>query len=263
MKILIIEDEESAAEQLRTMLAEYMVNARFEPVIDNIQDARNFLTGKPEIDLIFLDINLSDGLSFEIFRDTDIDIPVIFTTAYDQYAIQAFEVNSIDYILKPIRKERLVAAVNKFRKLEDRREMPDLRILEKVKGLLKQDISYKQNFLVPYKDRLIPLHISDIAWFELKNSLVRGVKFDKTAYTMEEKSLEELEAALDPMEFYRANRQYLISRKAIKDVQYHFNGRLFVNVYPEPDEKIIISKVKSGPFKEWMRSVKGASLLTQ
>lgn len=258
MKILIIEDEESAAAQLRTMLTEYVGDAKFEPIIDNIQDARDFLTGRPEIDLIFLDINLSDGLSFEIFRDSEIDIPVIFTTAYDQYAIQAFELNSIDYILKPIRKERLIAAVNKFRKLENRRHhTPDMRILEKVKDLLKQESSYKQNFLVPYKDRLIPLHVSDIAWFELKNSLVRGVKNDKTGYTMEEKSLEELEESLDPGEFFRANRQYLISRKAIKDVQYHFNGRLFVNVFPEPEEKIIISKVKSGPFKEWMRSVKG------
>lgn len=256
MNILIIEDEDSAATQLTAMAAEHFGPVQFAPVIDNIAEARDFLLTRPAIDLIFLDINLSDGLSFSIFKDLVIDIPVIFTTAYDQYAIQAFELNSIDYLLKPIRREKLALAIEKFKRLDNRHTMvPDRRSLEKLGKLINAAGAYKQHFLVPYKDRLIPLHVTDIAWFELQHGLVRGMTHGKTSYFMEEKSLEELSDLLNPTEFYRANRQFLVSRKAIKEVQLHFNGRLYVNILPAPPEKILISKAKSGHFKEWMRSM--------
>jgi len=122
------------------------------------------------------------------------------------------------------------------------------------KYLIRGESSYKQNFLVPYKDRLIPVAAEEIAWFELTSGIVRGVKFDKQRMVMEEKSLEELAEILNPQKFYRANRQYLINRKAIIDVSLFFNGRLCLNLLPKPDDKILISKAKAGTFKEWINS---------
>lgn len=256
MNILIIEDEESAATQLAAMVDGHFDQVKFAPVIDNIEDARDFLAAKPAIDLIFLDINLSDGLSFGIFKDMPIDIPVIFTTAYDEYAIQAFELNSIAYLLKPIRKEKLTQAIEKFKRLNNRNKMaPDMLSIENVRKLINAEGAYKRNFLVPYKSRLIPLNVMDIAWFELKNGLVWVMTHSKASYIMEEKSLEELSEILNPWEFYRANRQFLLNRKAIKDVQQYFNGRLYINILPPPQEKVLISKAKAGHFKEWMRSM--------
>lgn len=255
MNILIIEDEDSAASQLAAMVAPHFGQVDFAPVIDNVEDARDFLAAGPAIDLIFLDINLSDGLSFSIFKDLVIDIPVIFTTAYDQYAIQAFELNSIDYLLKPIRSEKLTQAIDKFKRLDNKQQMvPEMVSIDNVRKLINAEGAYKRNFLVPHKDKLIPLGVADIAWFELQHTLVRGMTHHKVSYYMEEKSLEELGAILDPWEFYRANRQYLVSRKAIKEVQHYFNGRLYVHVQPAPQEKILISKAKAGHFKAWMKS---------
>lgn len=255
MEILIIEDEENAASQLSGMLLEYYPEASFAPVIDNISDAKAYLSSKPAIDLIFLDINLSDGISFEIFKDVKIDVPVIFTTAYDHYAVQAFELNSIDYLLKPIRKEKLFAALEKFRRLNNRKPiLPSSMAIEKIAVLLQAQMSYKQNFLIPYNNRLVPLNVNDISWFELCNGLVKAVTSNHITHILEEKSLDELAELLDPRMFYRANRQYLISRKAIKDVHYYFNGRLQVNIVPEPEEKVVVSKAKAMHFKNWLKA---------
>ncbi|SMC44518.1 LytR/AlgR family response regulator transcription factor [Pedobacter africanus] len=254
MEILIIEDEENAASQLSGMLLEYYPAVSFAPVIDNITDAKAYLSSKPDIDLIFLDINLSDGISFEIFKDVKIDIPVIFTTAYDQYAVQAFELNSIDYLLKPIRKEKLISALEKFSRLSNRQpNLANAMAIEKIAALLQSKMSYKQNFLIPFNNRLVPLNVNDISWFELCNGLVKAVTSNHTTHILEEKSLDELAELLDPKMFYRANRQYLISRKAIKDVHYYFNGRLQVNIVPEPEEKVVVSKVKAVQFKNWLK----------
>lgn len=255
MEILIIEDEENAASQLSGMLLEYYPEANFAPVIDNISDAKEYLSSKPAIDLIFLDINLSDGISFEIFKDVKIDVPVIFTTAYDHYAVQAFELNSIDYLLKPIRKEKLFAALEKFRRLNNGKPiLPSSMAIEKIAVLLQAQMSYKQNFLIPYNNRLVPLNVNDISWFELCNGLVKAVTSNHITHILEEKSLDELADLLDPRMFYRANRQYLISRKTIKDVHYYFNGRLQVNMVPEPGEKVVVSKAKAMHFKNWLKT---------
>ncbi len=169
MNILIIEDEDSAATQLTAMVAVHFDKGKFCSVDDDGRGLGSLMAG-PAIDLIFLDINLSDGLSFSIFKDPVINIPVIFTTAYDQYAIQAFELNSIDYLLKPIRKEKLAQAIEKFKRLESRQQMmPDLLSIDKVRRLIHAEGAYKRNFLVPHKDKLIPLGVADMAWFELQH----------------------------------------------------------------------------------------------
>jgi two-component system LytT family response regulator len=253
MRILIIEDEERAAAQLQDMALEIIGGAVFAGTIDNIQDAIDFLASGPDIDLIFLDIHLSDGPSFEIFKEVKVDIPVIFTTAYDQYAIKAFDVNSIDYLLKPIRKEELQQAIEKFLRLEGKRQ-PAINeaVLETIMRMIGGTKKYKQNFLVPHKDRLVPVSTDEFAFFDIVGGVVTGTKFDKKQLQMEEKSLEELAEVLDPARFYRANRQYLVNRKAIREVEYYFNGRLFVRLFPEPNEKVLVSKARASHFKEWM-----------
>jgi len=253
MRILIIEDEESAVDQLKNMIRQLVDEPVFAAVIDNTEDAIDFLSSGAPLDLIFLDIHLSDGLSFGIFKELRIDTPVIFTTAYDEYAIQAFDVNSIDYLLKPIRKEKLQRAIEKFQRIESRRQfVPDEAILSKITRMIAREGSYKRNFLVPHKDRLIPVSVEDISWFEIKNGVVAAMRPDSKRLVMEEKSLEELAGMLDPSQFYRANRQYLISRKAIREIEYYFNGRLSVRILPSPEEKILISKARANHFKDWM-----------
>jgi two-component system LytT family response regulator len=253
MKILIIEDEERAAAQLQDMAREIMGDAAFAGTIDNIEDAVEFLASGPDIDLIFLDIHLSDGSSFEIFKEVKVDIPIIFTTAYDQYAIQAFDVNSIDYLLKPIRKEKLQQAIEKFLRLEGKRQ-PAINetVLEIITQMIGGTKKYKQNFLVPHKDRLVPVPAGEFAFFDITGGVVTGTKFDKKRLQMEERSLEELAEVLDPAYFYRANRQYLINRKAIHEIEYYFNGRLFLRLFPGPNEKVLVSKARASHFKEWM-----------
>ena len=251
MKILIIEDEENAAIQLMNMIRQIEDSPTFSGVIDNIEDAVDFLSARPDIDLIFLDIHLSDGSSFEIFKEVKVDIPIIFTTAYDQYAIQSFEVNSIDYLLKPIRLEKLIMSIEKFRRLNDRQTF-DGTMFQKLSRMLNESKNQKRNFLIPLKGKLIPVSADDFAWFEISDGVVTGTKFDQTPLVMEQKSLEELVEDIDPTKFFRANRQYLINREAIKEIEYYFNGRLFARLFPAPKEKVLISKAKATEFKEWL-----------
>ena len=253
MRILIIEDEESAVDQLKNLIRQLIDQPVFEGTIDNIEDAVDFLSSGASLDLIFLDIHLSDGLSFEIFKEVHVDVPVIFTTAYDEYAVRAFDVNSIGYLLKPIRKEKLEKVLEKLQRIESRRQfVPDEAILKKITDMVVREGHYKRNFLVPHKDRLIPVSVEEIAWFEIKNGVVAGMKWDNKRLVMEEKSLEELTEVLDPAQFYRANRQFLISRKSIREIEYYFNSRLFLRLLPAPDEKVLISKARASYFKDWM-----------
>jgi len=252
MNIAIIEDEEMAVQQLKSGLTETLAAADFVAVIDTVEEAVAWLRTRPAVDVIFLDIHLADGSCFSIFQQCKMDIPVIFTTAYDQYAIQAFDVNSIDYLLKPVRKERLLQAMDKFQRLKNSNQVI---ITEQQLQLITREITktnnFKRNFLIPYKDRLIPVQADDFAWFEIKGGVVRGITFDKKHFLLEE-SLDELAEALHPETFYRANRQFLVSRKAIKEIEYYFNGRFCLHLLPNPDEPVLISKARAGKFRDWM-----------
>jgi two-component system response regulator LytT len=255
MRILIIEDEEHAARQLMSLLNECIHQPECLDILDSVEDTIDWLRTQPPPDLIFADIYLSDGASFEIFHTIPTDTPIVFTTAWDQYAIQAFEVNSIDYLLKPIRKEKLQKALDKYTRLQaSSSKASNQTMLENIQRLIAPAAHYKQHFLVPYKDRLIPVTAHEFAWFEIKSGVVRGITFDKKHWLMEE-SLDQLTEILSPAEFYRANRQFLISRKAIREIEYYFNGRFCLHLSPEPEEPVLISKAKAGRFKEWMTGV--------
>lgn len=255
MKILIIEDEPNAARQLKELIIACKASAIFEPDIDNAEDAISFFQSGKTVDLVFMDIHLSDGLAFRIFESVDTFVPVVFTTAYDQYAIKAFEVNSIDYLLKPISKEKLEKALVKVEKQYQAQTLQLNRVyLERLQQLFTETKIYKENFLIPFKGKLLPVPAKDFAWFEIKNSVVIGTRFDKTSLILEERSLDELAKLVNPEHFYRANRQILINRFAVKEVAHYFNGKLLASIVPAPSEPVVISREKSGDFKQWLGS---------
>ncbi|OQP44702.1 hypothetical protein A4H97_10085 [Niastella yeongjuensis] len=252
MKIAIIEDEENAVQQINNLLPDIIPAAHVAAVIDTVEESVAWLSTQPLVDLIFLDIHLADGPCFAIFQQCKIDVPVIFTTAYDQYAIKAFEVNSIDYLLKPVRKEKLQQALDKFQRLTTRNQpvVPEQQLQLITREITKAS-SYKRHFLIPHKDRLIPVQADAFAFFEIKGGVVRGITFDKKHWLLEE-SLDELTDELCPEAFYRANRQFLVSRKAIKEIEHYFNGRFCLHLLPNPEEPVLVSKAKAGKFREWM-----------
>ncbi|THU39849.1 response regulator transcription factor [Niastella caeni] len=254
MNILIVEDEPYAAKQLKQIVSACRPGVCFVPEIDNVEDAVHYLRSGQAIDLIFMDIHLADGQAFEIFESVQTFVPIIFTTAYDQYAIRAFKVNSVDYLLKPVSKENVEAALAKFeRQYQSNHPIPGIDYIKLLHSLISNNKVYKENFLVPFKDKLLPVSVKEFAWFEIKNGVVIGTKFDKTNLVLEERSLEELAQIINPQQFYRANRQYLINRMAVKEVAQYFNGKLLAVLLPSPPQSIVISREKTYQFKEWMK----------
>lgn len=258
MNVLIIEDEENLARQLQKMLLEIDPEVNILSMIGSVKDAVAFINGSDEIDLMLVDIYLSDGLSFDIFTKAACKSPVIFCTAYDQYALKAFEVDSVDYLLKPIKKADLQKSVDKYKRLFTEKaggEFPKL--AETIQGLYKRlsaERSYQKNFLLPHKDRLVPVSIEEISHFQAEYGMAKCVTKDGRVFPVDQ-SLDALAEKLDPDYFYRVNRQFMVKRDAIIDVEYYFNGRLYLNIIPKPKESILISKAKATDFKNWMNKV--------
>jgi DNA-binding LytR/AlgR family response regulator len=248
MRALIIEDEILAARHLQHVLDEtggFEVITVLESIVESIEWFRT--NDAPE--LIFMDIHLADGSAFEIFRHVNITCPVIFTTAYDEYALRAFKVNSVDYLLKPIDAEAVQKALRKLKGFRtagnSQSEIRDLiDTLKKVSG-------FKSHFLIPAKgDKLIPVQATEIAYIFIDTGIVKATTFEEKSFRFEH-TLDELEDLLDPKSFFRANRQFIISRKAIKDIDIWFNSRLSVNLKVQVPEKILISKARIPEFKSW------------
>lgn len=248
MRAIIVEDEMLAARNLQTILNE-LGNVQVIAVFDSITETVEWFSCNPQPDLMFLDIHLADGSAFEIFDRTDIRCPVIFTTAYDEYALKAFKVNSIDYLLKPIDTVAVQRALKKLQGLTVTDNMQDA--VNKLMASFRATSTWKTHFLVPAKgDKLIPVQAIDIAFFYIDNGLVKAVTFDEKSFRFEH-TLDELAEMLDPNTFFRANRQFIISRKAIKDIDLWFNNRLSVNLKIPAPEKILISKARISEFKNW------------
>lgn len=246
MKTVIIEDEKAAVRNLSSLLNEVRPDAEVIAVLDSISYTLEWFGSHPMPDLVFMDIHLADGSAFEIFEHISITCPIIFTTAYDEYALRAFKVNSIDYLLKPIGKEDIERAFAKLGNLQDSNDL-----LQLIHSLKKQE-NYKTHFLIPVKgDKLLPVSVDMIQLFYIKDCQVKAVLTDGSEYYIPQ-TLDELADSLHPNLFFRANRQYLVSREAIKDIDLWFNSRLSINVrYSGIKDKILVSKARVAEFKEW------------
>ncbi len=251
MKVLIIEDEKAAFENLKSMLKVYDSGIEIAGWVTSIKDAIIWFGKNNMPDLLFLDIYLSDGLSFELFKQIDLKIPVIFTTAYHQYAIQAFEANSVDYLLKPFKQERLNQSLDKFKAFH---ATIDTNLLHKLKQVIGNNTvettNYKERFLVKSRNKLFAIDTSEIAYF-YRDELVFLTTFDKNKFIVEY-SLDELERILQPRQFFRANRKLIVNIKAIRSTDVYSKSKLLIKLNPEFYEDIIVSQQKSSQFKRWL-----------
>ncbi len=250
MKALIIEDEMMAAQSLQKLLAKVSPDTEVLGVLETVEESVEWLTSHAMPDLLFMDIHLADGSSFAIFDKVDVTAPVIFTTAYDEYALKAFEVNSIDYLLKPIHKGDLERALRKFENLTVPRTTSGVDVKSLYAQIEAMRPKYKSYFLLPERDKLIPLQVSSIAFICIDEKMIKIVTLDhKVFYTNQ--TLDDLLEQLDPTQFFRANRQYIVSRGAIKDVSIWFGNKLAINLIVETPDKVIVSKARVSEFKTW------------
>lgn len=249
MRAIIVEDETLAAQNLKGILNE-IGTLEIIATLESVNETIAWFTLHNSPDILFLDIHLADGSAFDIFDRIKVDCPVVFTTAYDEYALKAFKVNSIDYLLKPIDINSVRKALEKYRRLKVGDEYRD-NDLQSLLAYIKKHTLYKNNFLVPVKgDKLVPLNTDDIAYFFIDFGTVKSISFGNNTYNMDN-TLDELEDMLNPELFFRANRQFIISRKAIKDIDRWFNTRLSVNLKVPVAEKILVSKARVPEFKSW------------
>lgn len=253
MKVIIVEDEYGAVKNLSSILKEIDNTIEIVKVADSVKDVHLWLVNNPSPDLGFFDIQLSDGNVFEIFNKIEILFPIIFTTAFSDFAIDAFKVNGIDYILKPLNKESVEFGINRFKSLGGSSiEVNTSKLLKALKEIDdKKTVPFKKSILIHYRDRLKPVETKNISFFFIKDRIVYAVTKDNKKYTID-KSLEELEKIIDPKLFMRVNRQYIINRVSIIDISLHFNSRYSVRVTPNAPEKIIVSKSKSKVIRNWL-----------
>lgn len=246
MKAIIIEDEKPAAEKLQKSLAHCAPPVEVLAVLGSVRAAAAWLQhhGMPE--LIFMDIELTDGLSFRLFEQITIDCPIIFTTAYDEYWQEAFEHNSIDYLLKPVRQDKLEAALKKYEKLKQHFTVNYQRLLHPV-----QETGYKKRFLVKRGTDYISIKTMDVAYFYATQKLVCLVDSQAQKFILDQ-SLSDLEKQLDPAQFYRVNRKYLVNQQAIRRIKTYPKSKLLLDIQPPPAEDIIVSQEGATAFKAWM-----------
>lgn len=254
MKILIIEDEAPAFRRLQKLLEEINPEINIIDVLDSVQESITwFKTQKKLPDLIFMDIQLSDGLSFEIFDSIKINRPVIFTTAFDEYTLRAFKVNSIDYLLKPIKKENLAASLNKYYQMKklfgSPLDLPDLNAI--ISQISLNDKKYKTRFLVKKGEELTSIETSKVAYFHTRNGVVHMATINGQNHIMDF-NLDELVQQLDLEKFYRANRQFIIHFSAISKVHKYYKGKLLVEMNQPTEEPITVSSEKASHFKTWL-----------
>lgn len=253
MRVLIVEDEELAVQKLSRTIYEVDNTIEIVGKTDGIGTTVQWLQENSEPDLIFLDIELSDGQSFEIFNQTMVNSAVIFTTSYDEYAIQAFKVNSIDYLLKPIKKDDLRQSLEKYAQMKKQFGQPSVPDIQQLLKDIQRQIApdYRERFLVKHGQRMQPIDVAEVACFYSESS----VSFLKTKANVRfslEYTLDELEAMLDPKKFYRANRSFIIHIQSVDAVYPHLNGRLKVELKPASETEILISREKAQEFKDWL-----------
>jgi DNA-binding LytR/AlgR family response regulator len=256
MNVLIIEDESATARRLQKLLIELDSSIEVLAVHESITQTVNWLKLYGEPDLMFMDINLSDGLSFGVFREIEVNCPVIFTTAYDEYAIQAFKVNSIDYLLKPINKENLTDSLNKYYKLKNKKGETNVDIARLDIGKLAQALglknpSYMKRLIIRYGEVIKAIEIKDVAYFYSDEKIVFMTLREGKTYPVDF-TLDHLEMRTDPELFFRINRKFLISYHAIEKMISYSKSRIKITLNPPCELEAISSTERSGDFKEWL-----------
>lgn len=220
-------------------------------ILQTVEDSIEWLSNNQHPDILFVDIHLADGSSFSIFEKTEVKCPIVFTTAYDEYALKAFEVNSIDYLLKPINKDDLQRALNKYKNLKgEERDLDYKKFVSRFLVETEKVNNYKEYFLVPERDKLVPLAAKDIAYVYIDLKLIKAVTFSGKIHYLNQ-NLDEMMNQLNPKMFFRANRQYIVAHDAIKDVSIWFGNKISLNLMIPTEEKIIVSKARVSEFKNW------------
>jgi len=251
LKVLIIEDEEPAAKRLEKMIAEIEPGATILTTIVSVSSSIKWLKENTSPDLIFSDIQLSDGTSFDIFKAVEPTCPVIFITAFDQYAIEAFKVNSIDYLLKPIKKNELQAAISKFKKLKQSTQPVAFDISKLLNAYEPATQDYKSRFVVRYGEHIKTINTNDIAYFYTEDKVNFITSMDGRRYIIDF-NLDNLESMLEPKTFFRINRQFIISINAIDEMFTYSKSRVLVKLKPPSKHETIVSTERSSDFKTWL-----------
>jgi two-component system LytT family response regulator len=252
MKIILIEDEGIALRRLRKIIAEINPDIEIVAELESVYAAANWFRqhNQDDIDLIFSDIQLSDGLSFEIFESLDMHLPIVFTTAYDEFALRAFKLNGVDYLLKPIQKEEVKKALDKFTRIKSGYSQDQLLHLNHIIRQLKQPVKTSPVFISYVKDQMIPVAADSVLCFYTSNQAVFAM-MEQREYVINE-TLEEIENRLPGDLFFRANRQFIIQKRFVTNAELYFNNRLIVHLTGKTSEKIVISREKVNLFKEWL-----------
>ena len=249
MKALLIEDETAAARNLAAVLREVAPGVQIVATLESVAESIEWLRSNPQPDLLFMDIHLADGDSFRIFGAVEVTAPVIFTTAYDRYALEAFKVSSIDYLLKPINADDVRRALEKLRRLTSGERLDYGSRVRRLAAQRQEEV-----FLVRVRDRIIPLQRDRIAYCYTSNEKVTACDFDGETYPLD-KTLEALQALLPERDFFRANRQFIVARRAVKEIAVWFGSRLTLHLTVDTPERIVISKARVPEFKTWLRAV--------
>ena len=251
MNILIVEDEPEAAARLSTLLRELKPDTKVVGSLDSVKSAVKWISENPSPDLIFMDIQLADGLSFEIFEKADIKAPVIFTTAYNEYALKAFKVNSIDYILKPLDKDEVAAAFRKYENLTGQAQSRE-KMIDSI-GTAMQMLTkrYKKRFVIKVGEHLRSVEVSEILYFYSLEKTTFAQAADSRKHILDF-TLDQLEGVLNPARFFRINRKYIVSVDSIRDMISHTNSRLKLLLKSSDDDDIIVARERVQEFKDWL-----------
>jgi DNA-binding LytR/AlgR family response regulator len=250
MNVLIIEDEILSAEDLSDTLTQISTDLQVTAILHSVKESIEYLRSAPAIDLIFSDIQLGDGLSFEIFRELDLDVPIIFCTAFDEYAIEAFKNNGIDYILKPFTATTVADALKKYHQLKKYFTPHNINYHTLIDALSGHTRQSNSSILVYQKDKIFPVRMEDIALFYIDHETTRLLCFDKKIFIVSQ-TLDQLEKT-SGYRFFRTNRQYLVNRKAITGAEHYFSRKYVVNLSVPFPETVTVSKTRTAAFLSWL-----------
>ena len=251
IKVLILEDEDAAAKRLQKLIAEILPEAEFLATIESVKQGVEWFEYNSLPDLIFADIQLNDGTSFDIFRKVEIKSPVIFTTAYDEHALHAFKLNSVDYLLKPIKKDELNSAVEKFKSLHLTGKKSNNDNLHQLLEALQKTQQYKQRFVLRIGEHMKTVEVPDIAYFYTENKANFIITKEGKRY-LADNTLDQLESMLDPKLFFRINRQFIVSYPSIAEMFTYSKSRVLLKLNPPTKLDTIVSTERSAAFKSWL-----------